>query len=905
MTDTEKAICTALNTYCFLNIWNEPLSEYRVNIQPILMDKKSRSGAVSINGVLLELPRDDEPFFLYSISTDCFRHALDIDSDTWYDSVTLCNDRDILVHVFTHEGKMCSHMDCYLMMLPMQNAYVLAVSKRTFMKLGVSPTDVNDIYVTIYKDSDIANKTTLYSYKIPTNDRNGTYRLEIIKKLQEIGSLDQVILYVNGYEVEFSDPALLEYDDYVDIIHDTNIILSFEVECPDNQNRDYWMYYSEKYQDNRIIIHMPKALNPEKKVLTHNTCDFFIRRKIREKFPQEGLYVQRTADRSISQITHQDFSLPETVLDAYRDYLGISKTIPDSQAVTVYVRVRQHDKDNILVRDKNYIDMLYTQDDATIIQCLKEYSRPKKAPEFWMAKSLEASTYVNMMFDIPDTIRPENMYTYVEGLGYYHTIGLLCSRVFRSTVTDIYGGFMSFNKPYLYHDRKIYPIIYHNGKKIHRSQVVVTQSTDDIQYNVSFINTNFAIGDDIIVETFIDGNRQSHAFKVSADSRTVTVPYTEYVLYQEIDDSPSTAYGIDYTTHMSYKKITTTTGICTVTTDTLNGTTTFTFSANYIGTTFHIQNKYCVRPLSLESDLRNKIASGDPLAFNLTWQTTDGDTVPIFEVNSVQVFLNGRYLINGLDYHIATVKGLDGRMTMHQLVIQNKSYLLGNYADTLEVIVTSAEIEDTSFGFVKNDMIIHASNRILALWFEGISTAHIEGYIELDLVNQSTHMEVPDSKYRQGAPYEIATRIPRLVKDFVDTYHGNDDRERMIAINEYFYGSKTDLSGIIVLPYSHQLYSIYMAAIIRDVVNGDLILALDPDNPRMKRQVKDYEYLKSYDLVFKDDTETIDLTYTDVFPTYSEWGGVPVETVQLVHALTKLLMPLDDFSSGEVPDVHE
>ena len=48
------------------------------------------------------------------------------------------------------------------------------------------------------------------------------------------------------------------------------------------------------------------------------------------------------------------------------------------------------------------------------------------------------------------------------------------------------------------------------------------------------------------------------------------------------------------------------------------------------------------------------------------------------------------------------------------------------------------------------------------------------------------------------------------------TYHGNDDREHMLAINEYFYGVKHKIDGIILLPYSHQIYSIYMDTIIRD-----------------------------------------------------------------------------------------
>ena len=901
MDELQRQICQALNTFCFLKIWNEPTSEYRVNIKPILMDPRSRHGKITVNGSILSLPRETEPFFLFSISTDCFRNGIPIASGQWVNSIDMCNDCDVLMHVYTENGRMLSHKDTFLYWLPSESAYILAVSKAAFTAINVTPDRVSKIYVTVYKDSDIANKTTLYGYKVPTTDINGVYRSQIVATLQSLENPEQVIVYVNGYAVKLTDPATLRTNDFVDIVYDTNIITTFELDCTDNSN--YWIYTSKRYQDNRLLIHMPKELNPENKVLTHNTCDFFVYRKKTIRFQEEGLYVQRTSERGIKQVTHQDFSMSEEVLNAYRDYLTLTENIPDSQAVKIKVIVRQHDKDNVLLRDKNYIDMLYSQSDELIVRCLKDVDRPKDAPEFWKASNLEDSVYVRMMFDVPDTITLDNMWYYIDGLGYYHVISLLCERVTSVKITDLYGGFLSWNKPYLFKDCKIFPLIYKNGMKIPQDYVRVHQKDNELYYSITFEdNYPIQLGDTISMELFIDGNRQVDEFTVTTNNRTIKVPYEDILIYQKIDNNPGRAEGIDFETHTSYKKLTIYPTNCTVVYE--NGVTTITFNEKHIGDTYIIQNKYCVRPVELTTELREKIANGDPLAFNLLCRTNNLEhLVPILEPQAVQVFLNGRYLINNLDYHIATIDTF-GDISMHQLVIQNKSYLLGNDKDILEVFVTSADIEDTSFGFIKQDKIIHADSKVLALWFPGISSAHIEGYQELNLIDHSTYLSVPEGKYRQGAPYELSTNLPKLIKDFIDTYHENDDIEHMVAINNYFYGTKPDLEGIMILPYSHQLYSIFLQTIIRDIVDGTLKIAFDPDLPRMVNQTVSYNHLKKFDVLYTPTSPEVDTTYVDIFPTYTEWGEVDPETARIIHVLVKLLLPDDNFSNGEIPDVH-
>lgn len=886
MTDLEKIISSSLNLFCFLNIWNEPHSEYRVNIKPTMITDHSKTGVVSINGRRVALPTLNEAYYIYSISKSNFRNAFELPTMKWYRGDKLCNDHNIVLNVYTEQGRMCSLGEIHLMLFSNDNNYILAISKNMMSKL-CSHTDSDKIYVTVYKDSDIANKITVYPYKVPANDVNGTYRINIATKLTEINDPSRVITYINGYQATLSSYTSIQPGDIVDIIHDENIIFDYTVDLTDINN--YRIFYSEMDKMSKLLVHTPKALNPDNKVLTHNTCDFYIQRKKPEKYTTEGLYVHRTAPISVSQVTHQDFSIPMFIVDAHRDYL-------DTQDVQLRVVVRQHDKDNLLVRDKNYIDLLYTQNDTTIVDCIM--GKVKNAPSFWKAAVLEASVYVSMMFSVPKIISEDNMYFYIEGLGYYHVISLICQRVLTSYVTDLWGNSIVCPKPYLFANRRVYPIVYHNGSKIHNERLSVTNGPEG-GFTVNFLDNVYNPGDTIDIEMFLDGTRQIYDFTVTEEDRILSVGYDEYVIYEEIT-STIPAKGFDTIYTKKYKKLTSYTGVVSVT-FLENSITQFTFSIDAIGRTFIVQNKYCAIPLSVDAMVRPQISIGKTIAIDLMTMSDKFRPVPIFEPKSVQLFVNGRYLVNNLDYYVASVMQND-ELYMHQLIIQNMSYLTGD-DDTIELIVTSAEVEDQSFGFLKNDTITYTGDKKLALWFNNISTSHIEGLFELDLDNQSTHINVPKDKYRQGAPYEITTNIPRVVKEFVDEYHNNDDYDRIQELNKYFHDIEFITEGIILLPYSHKLYSSYCNTIIHDVINGVANISYDPDFDRLEQQLDKYHYLKKYDLIFND-ASTIDLTYVDVFPTYSEYGPVDEQTYKLIHALVSLILPEDNFSSGEIPHVN-
>ena len=54
------------------------------------------------------------------------------------------------------------------------------------------------------------------------------------------------------------------------------------------------------------------------------------------------------------------------------------------------------------------------------------------------------------------------------------------------------GNFISFNKPYLFVDKPIYPILYHNGKKIHANDYLLSNEIDST-FDVTFLNFGWKI----------------------------------------------------------------------------------------------------------------------------------------------------------------------------------------------------------------------------------------------------------------------------------------------------------------------------------------------------------------------------------------------------------------------------
>lgn len=880
MADTEQILLEALNEFCFQNIWNEPASELRANIVPKLIQERSVSGNISYGGELYTLPTTNEPYYVYAIPESLmYAYAARQVPDVWISTKELCNTYNILMHVY-HLSGIIIQKDCAFFR-KIGSYYLLAIKKK--MSATCIPfLEMKNMRFTMYFDSDAVNKITVGSWFIPNVDTNSTVRRQIYEFIQNCPhGIDHTTVYSNGYEVVYSDMSSLQQGTYVDVIHDENGILAFDVDLTDVAQNV--AYYSDRDKTYRQLIHTPKALNPDNKVLTHNTCDIHIRVKNEDGSYGKGLYMHRCADRGTDQVTHNDISIPTYILDAYRDALG-------SQAISIHVVFRQHEKNNVLIRDRNYIDLLYTCDDETIIKHLLGKISSKLS--FWKAANLEKSVYVNMMFDVPNIISSENMWTYVEGLGYYHTMALLCKKIVHTDISAWYGTSLRIPKPYLYMNYPVFPFVYLNGQKIH-NKFTKFANTDSMNLEVgvdSVIQVN--PGDRMTVELFVDGAKSIYKIVPQSGAGNITVPFEDFVILEEFDISQNPAQGLDVISTKSYVELTDYVGNVLVTKGT--GTTGLVFGPLMYGRTFIIQNRRCVH--AFEKYLDTNITNGDPLYLDLHAGVRDsGYSVPIWNTPHVLVYLNGKYLIEGLDFSIHESKDANGKLATKQVILYNLEYL-NEDVNFVEWFTTSAIPENSVEGFVVDNKA--ASPTELALLFPEMTMVHVDGWYESAPTDKGNFIQLPDGKYRQGAPFQTITAVPESIREFLSNYHPNDDIVRLTILNEYFYGKQPVIPDVVVLPKSHKCFSPYTVTIIRDILDGTLRgIGYDPDEERMRSQFAQYEYLAQIDKVIQN---AYDLTYVDVFPHYRQLIVPDPATYQVLQAFIRIMLPKDLITSGEV-----
>ena len=893
----EQTISKALNTFIFQNVWNESPSEYRTNIIPNMYNKQSVNGSIRLFGKVIFLPTNKDPYFVFLI-TPKSTHGLanrTIPVETWIDTAELCNKFGILVHFYHISGKMLSKKYTYIYALPDQNGYLIAVNKVMFnYHLNVSDLWMDNIEtgikesamrMTIYSDSDLKNKIIVASYKIPFKDVAYKDRQAIVDFLQ-VHDQSKVTLFKDGYQFTLKDRSSIPDNCYVDLIYDENIVFTYDVDLSDPKV-DY-TFLSEKDKVYKQIIHTPKEYNPNNEIYTHNTIEIYVQDK---NDSNKGLYLHRCAKNSVTQITHNDIAIPTHILDAYRDFLKTEDgLVPE---IKLHITVRKHDKDNVLIRDKSYIDMLYTLDDNTILEHLA--GKINKELYFWNASELEKSKYVECMFDVLNTVTPENLFDYVEGLGYYHVLALLTKRILHTKISDAYKGSLNYPKPYLYQDYKVYPLVYLNGKKINNDYISFINDSSYISVNTSKIGTK--INDIISVELLVNDSTKCYKIEVSENNRAISVPYNEFTLIEE-NNITGTVKGIEYSSKKYYTEfIDYINNILIEEDNALEGFTKIFFNKTMYGKTIYIQPKRSVYRFTknLDEDIKNN----RPLINNIEtyiYNDSESHLVPIWYTPSYRVYLNNHYLVEGIDYKVESFYTHDGYFSFKQLIIYNYEYLKEK-DNVLEYFVTSAEVENDTNGFSIDSKLF--SEKELALYFDNVTTVHVGGKLITNPVFKGNYISVPSESTKQGLVFGVVTSVPSIMKEYLDKYHLNDDTDRLMTIIDYFYGRTPEVSETIVIEQSHRLVSIYTSTIIYDILNGKFEISYDPDIARIESQFEDYKHIKNIDITLDKDS-AVDTKFCDIYPHYKELTIDNIETYRTIQTYLNYILREDNYSNSTI-----
>lgn len=829
--DTSTVMSKYLNKYCLDHIWNMPTTEYRQNFIARCVSAIPRMGSVDLGPVSLLLPYTDS-YYVYEVPKCCMGN-LNINVPDWVPLDEWLDTNPFDFRVTGTNGEWLWRRGIYITNYPCHSSFIMAIEAKMARTILGARYNFKKIFVSVYVDSDGEPLTNLSTECLrPTN-------LETRNQAWDMARMANIV-FINGRESQVASMNDIQIGDYIELITDPDIVSDFTVNLSVvGQN---YLYRSKKYARFNYIMHIPKADNPENYLITHNTCDMFVRPLNigAQNAHLKGLFLHRfnTTD-AIIQLTHNDFAISEILLNAYMNAL-------DTTEIEIRVIARRHNKGLKLIREANYLFMLYQLSDEEILNFL--VGRGDSSLPFWRADHLESSKYVDLMFKNPLFSGVNSLTGYIQALGFYNTMSLLCKRVTRTTIGPNTTHVFTVDLPLaMIPLRYIGAHVFVDGKHLDNTLYNVNKNG---QYVVISIDKSvpLPLNTEIVVELFESSKFYAEYLSPMEGNNTLTVTGDVVVfrVRERDDDEPKSNYFADqYPVDQTYEQIDpeSLTSTYYSITENEDGTSTISFGEDQFGRTFLICSKRLMtttynRTFKLGELYGHSIGSG-MLMVNAT-QWSDGSQIQIPLVHTVHpiVYLNGRELVRDVDYVHAVNKSMLGNIGSQAIQVNNSEYLnSGTEDNNLTIYVTTDPCFTEENGFVK---VHHIDTlNVLLYWYQELSMLTCDGLAIRDLQYEYGLLKLPDN-VRNGAIWYTRGMLPESVNDMMQQYGDDLDTERCIAILEYFRGLHPVDDSFVVIPHSHHIYSVLVNEIMNDVLNGDFTLVYDADLARMRDQVAGY-----------------------------------------------------------------
>lgn len=884
MTTLDRLIA-ALNEYVFDKVWASPNEEHhRVHI-PTLITPRSVTGVMALGGTIVDLPTRGEPYFVYSIHHERFGGP-NVLVDEWTTVAEFMAQRQTKLVLNGQYGETLFRKQVFMTTSPDGQYVLFAVKKSMWAKCleeipdhqGIQPRELT---VRCYYDSSYGNtKDTIVCHEVIDATTAAVAANAATAAADEKG-----VIFVNGAYYHPGSSITFKTGDLVEILVDHDIELSFAVDM--NTNVGHRTFTIDGIR--RMLFHVPKAENPDSYIYTFRNCDIYMYRMDPAR-PGEGRLGVALSDihrnKNVVQFTHNDIGIPELLLDFYKEFM-------DTDSVGFRFVARRHNRDNKLIPDAAYINRLYTLDDETIMDFISGAGDPNLP--WWDGKELIHNKYVEMFFEQPKLATATTLDPYVEALGYNHVMSIISQRVAWLDIDDIddlspprtFRG----RRPPIFNSGELMALVFAGGLKVYSDHVRVDAIGDDVRVEIDS-PPEYAPGQKIMIELFEKHETRVYTFRPNAGNFRLKVPYDTINLYERfVAETPCRGIGSFAQWDYYYVKVpdNVVTNYITVTPD--NGEYFIDFNPGVVDRDFVIQNKVGTfqQQVSITGILdQNMIPVHNVM---ITAANGAGEQVPYLSPFSVIAYLNGKELVQGVDFNLHKVTYAGEHESFYQVVFQNVSYIESG-ENTLDMVFSRDPIVGDYYGFA--DRVDPQVFGIDTFWYESASILSVNGLTVGggEVNNIPGGVKIAEGYNEPGDLYGVRTIAPIKATDHLDDAALQQDTTRLEAINEYLTVPRNQLADIVIMQNAHKIYSTYFAMIVSDLLRGTLILPYDPNTETLLGYLEDYDRFKVGDVIY---TAPPNDMYVDYYPFPTPLDNIPIDLAATILSLQDLLMPNETY----------
>ena len=731
----------------------------------------------------IQLPTQGDLYHVYQIGqVNPIMLGLFPKAKTWQTISSAMNAMSSIVDLYTADGYQWPRFQSYYMVTP-DKAIIVAVKIQPTIPQSL---DTNALFMRVYSNqffrsvrahAGTANNYIQTAGVVPAVSRD---ILTIQNTIQTLSALGQGACYafVNGYKINQVNVLTVNIGDVVEYVYDSSIykVVDFPFENLPSfnstlDNKYKYLLHYEGTSDNVIDF--------------ANDVDVFVYYNVGGGVTK-GVYYHHNQLDAIRNVTHRDYSLPTAYVAGY---VAAQPTWDSSTQVTVRLHIRQGGFARPLVYENNRIMDLYTLPDQEIMSAMVGVN--STLPN-WQAATLEASQYAQMM-------------------------GIKGSSITRQNVEDAYGYNAVAN---LVGKCPLIPVL-------ESGQLIVT-----LPYNLQSNSTAW--------EYNAQGTLLGFYAHTSGGAYTCQNPTCTLVevlsgsASQQIDDTYAQSTqtinpALDYRMY-----------VCPI--NTITGQPTFDWQDVTGTSNYSILNGTLTWNLS-STDYYTLVRSNKTmLAYTLFIEPTEGALeIQLQEIairdfllqkfamqipmGQLDVFLNGRTLIPGLDYVL----------NFPSLVINNINalYFPGTNQQTITLrwqgfcnSDLSIPTDDTQVGFVQYGLL--ANTNSYTILDDEVLRFTVGGGVfpQSSLKFPENSADIIGANADNGLPYMIQRQVvPMLGVTNEDTYSYRAKSKAIdLAVTEYmsqFY-PLPEASGPDVINGKYQIFSPFLCKIIYDLVNGTI-----------------------------------------------------------------------------------
>lgn len=730
-----------LVNHALQNVWCSPRQDNLHILQLHRVTAKYGAlGVVRLMGREISLPNTSKRFHVFQIGqlSPAYLGLLAIKPnwipERWTTFAAAINANSVQVDIYSETGIMFPRFRSYYMLTSDRN---LIVAIEIMQKIPVD-LDTTVPFIRFYKNailSTVAGSATgehlFHQGQVLTSS---TDIVNITNKVNSYKAKDgYVSCWVNGVSVDKLDSFNMKINDIVEFVYDSTVYKVVTLNATAHP-----VFMSELDSMLKYIIHYAK--DDENIIHFHDDVDVEIA-YISAPGRFKGRLYNKNVYSSMRMLTHRDYSIPvDNVIRLIQDIQAKDRFAPRSIAdFKIIFKIKEANRNRPLIYDSSRIFELYKLTDAKILRAMEGLD---STVDEWKAVNLEQSPYIRLM-DLPyDKITFKQVQ---EAYGYNGVVSVLANNPEKTFVNS---GRVQANIPM--------------GYRINSTGY--EYDADGLYLANSYIDENddyYAVNGNAKKVEFIVGKALTHNDDIFG---------TDYIDLPRFDYRVYMAYNNDgVIDHSSWKDVT--------------GTNHYTVENGQLKWQYlEVGHILCIRNDNsfYARDFNVKEEFG-LLRIRLTELRNEQETDIRILRGDVDVFLNGRTLIPGLDYEIK----------LPYLYINNTKYLNRPVIGSVQKVhvrmtgfcnkdLTVNDLDEV--GFIRHGLISDDSrfnlrdDRVLKITVDG-------KYVDkssVEFAEDSRAVSVMDP--RNGLPYQLRDRVIP-VRDLIDD-NSYDFKEKSLVIDK-------------------------------------------------------------------------------------------------------------------------